>query len=137
MAAAAATGGGIYELEALGPLASKLPMPPQAPLLGSEKGSFAEGTITKRLPAILASTLSDFEASMAQLFAADAEGAAQVRRGSQGMPWGHMKTLTSYPLPEPRLPSPSSPGSTPYHQFVFCLRGAQQLQASQACGRRS
>ena len=38
---------------------SSVPWPPHNPLIGSEKGSFAEGTITKRLGAILDSTLSD------------------------------------------------------------------------------
>ena len=39
--------------------AASLPFPPHQPLAGSEKGSFAEGTITKRLGAIIDSTLAD------------------------------------------------------------------------------
>ncbi|PNH11643.1 hypothetical protein TSOC_001501 [Tetrabaena socialis] len=41
---------------------SGLPPPPYPPLRGSEPGSFAHGTITARLPAILASMLADLEA---------------------------------------------------------------------------
>jgi len=38
---------------------STLPFPPHPPLAGSEPGSFAEGTIKTRLPAIMDTVLSD------------------------------------------------------------------------------
>jgi hypothetical protein len=42
----------------------KLPFPPVAPLIGSEKGSFAEETITTRLPAIMDTVLADLQAQV-------------------------------------------------------------------------
>lgn len=48
------------------PPSASLPAPPHAPLTASEAGSFAEATITQRLPAILASTIKDLEALAAR-----------------------------------------------------------------------
>lgn len=50
--------------------------PAHQPLAGCEAGSFAEGTITVRLPAIVGGTLEDMEAVAAA--SSDAEYAAQV-----------------------------------------------------------
>jgi hypothetical protein len=40
---------------------SRLPFPPHPPLAGSEPGSFAEGTIKTRLPAIMDTVLADLD----------------------------------------------------------------------------
>jgi hypothetical protein len=41
-----------------------LPYPPVQPLIGSEAGSFAEETITTRLPAIMDTVLADLTAEV-------------------------------------------------------------------------
>jgi hypothetical protein len=41
-----------------------LPFPPVQPLIGSEAGSFAEETITTRLPAIMGTVLADLAAEV-------------------------------------------------------------------------
>jgi len=57
--------------------AKRLPFPPHQPLEGCEKGSFAEATITKRLPSILAGMIKDLEASILPGLGADAKAEAQ------------------------------------------------------------
>jgi hypothetical protein len=52
-----------------------LPFPPHPPLAGSEPGSFAEGTITKRLPAIMDTVLADLDRAAAAPPLAGAPGA--------------------------------------------------------------
>lgn len=55
-----------------------LPFPPFQPLAGSEKGSFAEGTISKRLPAILDGVISELTSHAASLQPSNPTAAAQV-----------------------------------------------------------
>lgn len=55
---------------------ARLPFPPHMPLAGAEKGSFAEGTIAKRLPAILENTVKDM---LAEAAGASPEVAAQIK----------------------------------------------------------
>ncbi len=54
-----------------------MPPPPYTPLVGCEAGSFAEATITARLPAILASMIADVEAE------AEAQAPEAAGRGPQ------------------------------------------------------
>lgn len=48
-----------HVMHSLHDIKTSLPWPCHMPLAGNEPGSFAEGTITKRLPAILQSTAND------------------------------------------------------------------------------
>ncbi|GBF90174.1 hypothetical protein Rsub_03307 [Raphidocelis subcapitata] len=63
---------------------SALPFPPHPPLAGSERGSFAEGTIKKRLPAILDTVLADL-AAFAAASPAAAEAAAAASEAVRAM----------------------------------------------------
>jgi hypothetical protein len=64
---------------------SALPFPPHPPLAGSEAGSFAEGTIKTRLPAIMDTVLADLT-RLAQMpeFASD-EQQRQISAAAEGV----------------------------------------------------
>jgi len=64
--------------------ASKIPMPPHAPLAGKHKGSFAEKTITQRLPTILNGALADGEA-LYKRYGGNEQAIAQVRAALNGI----------------------------------------------------
>jgi len=56
----------------------QIPFPPHAPLAGKEKGSFAEKTITQRLPSIIKMALTDGEA-LYERYKGDEAALTQVR----------------------------------------------------------
>ncbi|KAG1678797.1 hypothetical protein FOA52_012837 [Chlamydomonas sp. UWO 241] len=67
--------------------------PAHQPLAGCEAGSFAEGTITVRLPAIVAGTLKDMEAVAAA--SSDAAYAAQLRAAATAIDAMRSELLTA------------------------------------------
>ncbi|KAI8476467.1 MAG: hypothetical protein J3K34DRAFT_455780 [Monoraphidium minutum] len=65
---------------------ARLPFPPHPPLAGCEAGSFAEGTIKQRLPAIMGTVLSDLDRlAKAPGFAGDAARAAQIAAAAEAV----------------------------------------------------
>ncbi|PNW84689.1 hypothetical protein CHLRE_03g154700v5 [Chlamydomonas reinhardtii] len=95
--------------------ASAMPPPPHTPLVGCEAGSFAEATITTRLPAILASMIADVESEAAAAAAAAGHGpeatAAQVAAGLSELRALRDAMLNNAPLP-PLVAAASAPAMT-------------------------
>ncbi|KAG2454966.1 hypothetical protein HYH02_000792 [Chlamydomonas schloesseri] len=121
--------------------AAAMPPPPHTPLVGCEAGSFAEATITSRLPAILASMIADVEAEAQQAAAAQAQepqAAQQVAAGLAELRALRAAMLDNAALP-PLVPAATAPAMTQVlldaaNACVELAASRQQAQAAAAAG---
>ncbi|KAG2491266.1 hypothetical protein HYH03_010471 [Edaphochlamys debaryana] len=115
--------------------AAGLPPPPFPSLVGSEPGSFAEATITARLPAILASMLSDIRADAAERGWTSGPEAAQVEAALAELAALRQSLLEDAPLPQLTC-APDSPAQTV--ELLAAANAAVALAAArQAAGQQA
>jgi hypothetical protein len=116
----AARGGGAPAATTIGASADsaaleQLPFPPHPPLAGSEPGSFAEGTIKQRLPAIMGTVLSDLERlSKAPGFVDSEDSLRQIAAAADGV----RQLQAEMPADAVLQPISAPPGSPAFLQEV-------------------
>lgn len=125
-APAAAAAAGPLDAAAL----AALPFPPHAPLAGREAGSFAEGTVKTRLPAIMGTVLSDLARLAATpAFASDADKLVQVEAAAAGV----RALQAEMPADAALAPLAAPPGAPPH----LVAAAAQTNAAVEAWRRRN